>query len=152
MPYCRGYVLKSSEPAESLRKELNEDEPRLEPKLVADRYGTVPRKYLPSRTLPVINKFPVVSIGEGVLTRPLRIVLGGIVLGPTGLPIPGFSIDQLIGEKRDVDNNAAIMKTRFFITQNTSLLPDLVVNDRPTRLYVRVFRVLRLFRPTEFSS
>ena len=167
------YVCKSSEPAVSLKKELSDDEPRLEPKLVADRYGTSPRKCLPRRTLPVINKFPLVSIGTGLSTRPLRKVLGGTVLGPTGLPIPGFSIDPLAGQQSTADNTTAIMNIRFFMIPNTSKRPNWVIYNRPTArrwhglpargrihgqdghatfLYVRVLLVLRLFRPTEFSS
>ena len=124
------YLFKSSEPAVSLKKELSEEELRLEPKLVADRYGTVPRKCLPRRTLPVINKFPLVSIGEGLCTRELRKVLGGIVLEPIGLPIPGFSIDQLVGQQSTADNTTAIMNIRIFImpkylttTQSVNLQP-----------------------------
>ncbi len=145
-------VCKSSEPAVSLKKELSDDEPRLEPKLVGDRYGTSPRKCLPRRTLPVINKFPLVSIGAGVFTRELRKVLGGTVLGPTGLPIPGFSTDQLAGQQSTADNTTAIMKIRYFIIPNTSQRPNRATCNNPTFLYVRVLLVLRLFRPTEFSS
>jgi len=145
------YVFKSSEPAESLKKELSDDEPRLEPKLVGDRYGTSPRKCLPRRTLPVINKFPLVSIGEGLFTRELRKVVGGTVLGPIGLPIPGFSIDQLVGQQNTTDNTTAIMNIRSFMP-NTSKRPIWAIYNHPMFLYVRVLLVLRLFGPGQFSS
>ena len=145
-------VCKSSEPAVSLKKELSVDEPRFEPKLVADRYGTSPRKCLPRRTLPVINKFPLVSIGEGLFTKELRKVLGGTVLGPTGLPIPGFSIDPLVGQQSTAIKIIAIVKIRYFIIANTSQRPNRATCKNPTFLYVRVLLILRLFRPGQFSS
>jgi hypothetical protein len=41
------------------------------------------------------------------------------VLGPTGLPIPGFSIDQPVGQQSTADNITATMNIRFFIIPNT---------------------------------
>ena len=110
----------SSVLAESLKKELSDDEPRPALKLVVEPYGTVPRKCMPRRTLPVITRLPLVSIGLGLLIRPLWILLGGTVLEPAGFIIAWFSIDQLVAELR-VKNTVTVIKSQFFIIQSTSL-------------------------------
>lgn len=111
----------SSVLAESLKKELSDDEPRPALKLVVEPYGTVPRKCIPRRTLPVINRLPFVSIGLGLLIRPLLILLGGTVLKPAGFIIARFSIDQLVAELRVKKTAITVIKSRFFIIQSTSL-------------------------------
>jgi hypothetical protein len=111
----------SSVLAESLKKELSDDEPRPALKLVVEPYGTVPRKCMPWRTLPVITRLPLVSIGLGFLIRPLWRLLGGTVLDPAGFSIERFSIDQLVDELRAKNTAITVIKSRFFIIQSTFL-------------------------------
>lgn len=111
----------SSVLAESLKKELSDDEPRPALKLVVEPYGTVPRKCIPRLTLPVITRLPLVSIGLGLLIRPLWILLGGTVLKPAGFIIERFSIDQLVAERRVKKTAITIIKSQFFIIQSTFL-------------------------------
>jgi hypothetical protein len=57
-------------------------------------YGTTPRKYIPPATLPVITRFPLVSIGLALGVSPDLYAVGGTVPDPTGLLIPGVSSDN----------------------------------------------------------
>ena len=110
----------SSVLAESLKKELSDDEPRPALKLVVEPYGTVPRKCMPWRTLPVIIRLPFVSIGLGLLIRPLLILLGGTVLKPAGFIIARFSIDQLTGKQSVANNTTVTIDSQVFILMTSS--------------------------------
>jgi hypothetical protein len=87
---------------------------------VVDPYGTVSRKCIPRRTLPVITRLPLVSNGLGLLIRPLWILLGGTVLDPAGFIIARFSIDQLTGKQSVANNTAVNIDNKVFIILNTS--------------------------------
>ena len=63
------YRPKSSEPAESRRKESSDEDGAEALKSVVERYGTMPRKCLPLRSWPVTARLLLVSIGLIVGTR-----------------------------------------------------------------------------------
>jgi len=112
-------VLKFPDLAERLKKESSDDEPIAAPKLEVARYGTTPRKCLPPATLPVIVRLPLLSIGLGLRTRPLRTLLDGTRPEPTGLLIAGFLIAQPVPKKKVRNTTAAINNNRAFIILNT---------------------------------
>jgi hypothetical protein len=95
---------------ERLKKESSEEEPSLPPKSETALYGTTPRKCLPPPTLPVITRLLLLSMGLGLRIRPLRRLLGGTVVGPTGA--------QPVFEKAARNTNATIYKSRIFIILN----------------------------------
>jgi hypothetical protein len=57
-------------------------------------YGTIPRKYFPPVTLPVITWLLLVSIGFMLGINPDLYAVGGTVPSPKGFEEPGLSSDN----------------------------------------------------------
>jgi len=97
-------------PAESLKKESSEVEPRGALKLVVDWYGTTPRKYLPPATLPVIARLPRVSIGLGLLNKRSPVPPSEPIPEPIGFLTGSLRLHPALQKKATCISGMGLMK------------------------------------------